>query len=128
MLDHMGIAVADVALSRTFYEAALAPLGIAVVMEVAAEETAGQSYVGFGTGGTPFFWVGAGPTLTAHLHVALSAANRAAVDDFHRAALSAGGTDNGAPGLRPHYHPDYYAAFVITPDGHNLEAVCHAPE
>jgi catechol 2,3-dioxygenase-like lactoylglutathione lyase family enzyme len=102
MLDHMGISVRDVARAKACYETALAPLGIGIVMEVSAAATGNHAYVGFGTAGKPFFWIGSGPTATTHLHVAFSAANRAAVDDFYRAGLSAGGADNGAPGLRPH--------------------------
>ena len=132
MLDHLGLRVADYARSRAFYERALAPLGFAVVMELTAAETGG-SYAGcgFGPPRRPHFWIGAGtdgiaPSGAAHF--AFSAASRAAVDAFHAAALAAGGRDNGAPGLRPHYHADYYGAFVIDPDGHNIEAVCHLPE
>jgi catechol 2,3-dioxygenase-like lactoylglutathione lyase family enzyme len=82
---------------------------------------------GFGAGGKPDFWIGGEGGLQRPIHIAIAAPNRAAVDAFHRAALAAGGRDNGAPGLRPHYHPNYYAAFVRDPDGHNIEAVCHAP-
>lgn len=128
MLDHIGFAVADLARSTAFYEAALAPLGIAVVMEVTAEETGGGAHVGFGAAGKPFFWIGTGRPLTGRLHVAFAASDRAAVDAFHRAALAAGAADNGGPGLRPEYHPSYYGAFVLDPDGHNVEAVCHRPE
>lgn len=127
ILDHIGIAVTDHARSRRFYEAALAPLGTGVVMEVSAETTGGTAHTGFGRGGKPAFWISAG-TAPGRTHVAFVAADRAAVDAFHAAALAAGGTDNGPPGLRPHYHPTYYGAFVLDPDGHNVEAVCHRPE
>jgi len=127
MLDHIGFPVADLARSRAFYEAALAPLGYAVVMEVTAAETGRDAHTGFGSGGKPSFWIGTGSALKGRLHVAFVAKDRAAVDAFHRAAIAAGGTDNGAPGLRPHYHPNYYGAFVLDPDGHNVEAVCHQP-
>jgi catechol 2,3-dioxygenase-like lactoylglutathione lyase family enzyme len=128
MLDHIGFTTTDVARSRAFYEAALLPLGIACVMEVTPDRTGdGTAHVGFGAGGKPFFWIGTGPRHTPGIHVAFAAADRAAVDAFYRSALVAGGKDNGAPGLRPHYHPNYYAAFVLDPDGHNIEAVCHNP-
>ncbi len=125
-IDHIGFPVSDFARSRSFYEAALAPLGIKVVMEVTAEETGAAAHCGFGIA-KPEFWITSGQPLTGVLHVAFTADDRNAVDTFHAAALKAGATDNGAPGLRPHYHRDYYAAFVIDPDGHNIEAVCHKP-
>lgn len=132
MLDHLGFAVADYPRSRAFYERALAPLGIGVRMDVAREMTGGYAGCGFGPeGGRPQFWVGTGTGSggSGHgMHIAFTAKTRAEVDAFHAAALAAGGTDNGAPGLRPHYHPHYYGAFVLDPDGHNVEAVCHAPE
>ncbi|HMK69896.1 MAG TPA: VOC family protein [Xanthobacteraceae bacterium] len=127
MLDHIGIAVADFARSRAFYEKALAPLGYRVMMEVTAEQSGGQAYAGFGDDRKPYFWIGTGALLTGRLHIAFVAKNRAAVDAFYRASLAADGKDNGAPGLRPHYHPNYYGAFVLDPDGHNVEAVCHSP-
>lgn len=128
MFDHVGFPVSDLARSRVFYERALAPLGIAVQMEVTCEQSGSNEGVSFGPPGRPLFWIGAGDALTGTLHVAFVAPDRRTVDAFHRAALAAGGTDNGAPGLRPHYHPNYYGAFVLDPDGHNIEAVCHAPE
>jgi len=128
MLDHVGAVVSDIARSRRFYDAALAPLGVAVMMEVTAEQTGGHAHLGYGSEGKPFFWVGTGGPSTGRLHVAFTADSRAVVDAFYRAALAAGGTDNGAPGLRPHYHPNYYGAFVLDPDGLNIEAVCHAAE
>lgn len=127
MLDHIGFAVTDLARARAFYEAALAPLGIGAVLEVTAEQSGGGAHVGFGTAGKPFFWIGTGKALQGRLHVAFTAADRATVDAFYRAAIVAGGTDHGAPGIRAHYHPDYYGAFVLDPDGHNIEAVCHRP-
>ncbi len=128
MLDHIGIPVSDYARSLAFYRDALAPLGISLLMEVTPEMTGGNgSAAGFGSDGKPYFWFGddgaPGPGL--HSHVAFAARSRAEVDAFHAAAIAAGGRDNGAPGLRPHYHPDYYGAFVLDPDGHNIEAVCH---
>jgi catechol 2,3-dioxygenase-like lactoylglutathione lyase family enzyme len=124
-LDHVAISTADYRTSLAFYEAALAPLGITVLMKF--EGDAGNT-AGLGSEG-PFLWIGDGGKLTGgRMHIALSAPNRAAVDAFYAAAMAAGGVDNGAPGLRAHYHPTYYAAFVLDPDGHNIEAVCHDPE
>lgn len=127
MLDHMGFAVSDLERSKTFYQAALAPLGIEVLMEVTAEQTGGDAHLGFGANGKPFFWIGSGKPSQSPVHVAFTADSRAVVDEFHRAALAAGGANNGGPGLRPHYHPNYYGAFVLDPDRHNIEAVCHLP-
>ncbi|MCF4166280.1 VOC family protein [Zavarzinia compransoris] len=128
MIDHIGFGVGDLEASRAFYERALAPLGISVQMAVTAEQTGAGAHVGFGTAGKPFFWIGtADRPMTPGLHVAFTAPDRATVDAFHAAALAAGGRDNGAPGIRAHYHPDYYGAFVLDPDGHNVEAVCHLP-
>lgn len=127
MIDHIGFTCHDYAASRAFYLKALAPLGIAMVMEVGPDETGGPSYAGLGSDGKPFFWFGEGSPMDG-LHVALAAATRAQVDAFYAAALAAGARDNGGPGLRPQYHPNYYAAFVIDPNGINLEAVCHRPE
>jgi len=126
MIDHIGFPVSDYARSKAFYEKALAPLGYAVIMEF-AETTSGSPAVGFGRDGKPDFWIGGEGGLQGVLHVAIAADNRAMVDAFYRTALAAGGKDNGAPGLRPHYHPNYYGAFVLDPDGHNVEAVCHRP-
>jgi catechol 2,3-dioxygenase-like lactoylglutathione lyase family enzyme len=126
MIDHIGFPVADYARSKAFYLKALAPLGYALIMEVQQDQHDSPA-AGFGAAGKPDFWIGGEGGLNRPMHVALGAKDRAAVDAFHRAALDAGGKDNGAPGLRPHYHPDYYGAFVLDPDGHNVEAVCHAP-
>ena len=128
MLDHVGFAVSDFARSRKFYEAALAPLGITLMMEVDASVTGAESHAGFGESGKPYFWIGSGKALSGSLHVAFSVADRAMVQAFYDAALAAGGSDNGPPGLRAHYHPNYFGAFVFDPDGHNIEAVCHLPE
>jgi catechol 2,3-dioxygenase-like lactoylglutathione lyase family enzyme len=126
MLDHVGFAVADAERSRRFYEAALAPLGIGLIMSVTPEQTqSGGTAHGFGSNGKPYFWVGDNEQVGEGTHVAFAAETREQVDAFHEAALAAGGRDNGAPGLRPHYHPDYYGAFVLDPDGLNIEAVCH---
>ena len=128
MIDHVGFKVADFEYSKRFYERALAPLGYALVMEVTPEMTGTDSrHAGFGIDGKPDFWIGTGQVTQGSLHIALQAKDRASVDAFHATALAAGGTDNGAPGLRPVYHPNYYGAFVRDPDGHNIEAVCHAP-
>lgn len=127
MIDHIGLRVADLDVARRFYEASLAPLGMAQVMEVTAEETGGYHGVGYGVAGRPFFWIGNRHPASAGLHIAFSATSRDDVDAFYKAALMAGGGDNGPPGIRAHYHPNYYAAFVLDPDGHNVEAVCHTP-
>jgi catechol 2,3-dioxygenase-like lactoylglutathione lyase family enzyme len=126
MLDHIGIGVSDFARAKAFYDKALAPLGIKLVMEVTVEQTGDHAAAGYGSGGKPYFWFGGGAEI-ARAHVAFATADRAAVDAFYEAALAGGGKDNGAPGLRPHYHKDYYGAFVLDPDGHNIEAVCHLP-
>ena len=125
MIDHTGIDVSDPARSRRFYEEALAPLGYKVMMEVPTEFTGGSVVLGFGVPPKPDFWIGGEGKLEKPLHVAIVADSRAAVDAFHHAALKAGARDNGSPGLRPHYHANYYGAFVLDPDGHNIEAVCH---
>jgi len=128
MIDHVGIPVSDIARSTEFYLKALEPLGISIVMEVSAEQTGHGAAVGFGANFKPFFWIGgAGGLGVGHVHVAFAAPSRAAVDAFYRAAITAGGKDNGKPGLRPHYHENYYGAFLLDFDGHNVEAVCHAP-
>lgn len=125
MIDHLGIDVSDLDRSRAFYEAALKPLGYAVTAEVTND--AGGRVVMFGVGGEPDFVIAEDQAPGVGTHVAFRAESRAAVDAFHTAALAAGGRDNGAPGLRPQYGPTYYAAFVLDPDGLNIEAVCHAP-
>jgi catechol 2,3-dioxygenase-like lactoylglutathione lyase family enzyme len=126
MLDHAGFPVSDYERSKAFYTRALAPLGYGLVMEVREHESDAPA-AGFGANGKPDFWIGGEGGLQRPIHIAIVAPNRATVDGFHREAIGAGGRDNGAPGLRPHYHPDYYAAFVLDPDGHNIEAVCYAP-
>jgi catechol 2,3-dioxygenase-like lactoylglutathione lyase family enzyme len=127
MLDHVGYPVSDYGRSKAFYLAALKPLGYGLVMEVTDAMSGGQGdHAGFGAG-RPDFWIGTGKAPACTVHLAFQAADRAQVDAFHAAALAAGGTDNGAPGLRPHYHANYYGAFVLDPDGNNVEAVCHAP-
>ena len=129
MLDHVGFAVSDAERSRRFYEAALAPLGITLIMSVAPEQTeSGGTAHGFGSDGKPYFWVGDNERVGEGTHVAFTTDSRAKVEAFYEAALAAGGKDNGGPGLRTIYHPNYYAAFVHDPDGINIEAVCHRPE
>jgi catechol 2,3-dioxygenase-like lactoylglutathione lyase family enzyme len=123
MIDHIGILVSNIARATEFYLKALAPLGIGIVREVSTEETGGSPHVAFGRGQKPFFWLRQG--LSGPLHIAFGAESQPAVDAFHQAAIRAGGRDNGPPGLRPHYHATYYAAFVLDLDGNNVEAVCH---
>jgi catechol 2,3-dioxygenase-like lactoylglutathione lyase family enzyme len=120
MLDHVTVKVGDYARAEAFYDLALGAIGITRMMGD------GQYFAGYGSDGRPYFWIGAGPS-GGGTHVAFTVARRAQVDAFHAAALAAGGQDNGAPGVRAHYHPTYYGAFVLDPDGHNIEAVCHAP-
>ena len=120
MIDHIGIQVADLERSIVFYTRALAPLGYELVMTW-------ERFAGFGIAGKPELWIDGRGAPKDHIHLALHASGRAKVREFHAAALAAGGTDNGAPGVRPHYHEHYYGAFVRDPDGHNIEAVCHEP-
>ncbi|WP_375449853.1 VOC family protein [uncultured Devosia sp.] len=124
MFDHLGFAVGDFDRSAAFYDAALAPLGI---KRVTAFEYPGGQGIGYGSG-EPQFWINSGAALRDGVHIAFAARSRAQVIAFHEAALAAGGRDNGGPGIREQYHPNYYAAFVLYPDGHNIEAVCHAPQ
>jgi catechol 2,3-dioxygenase-like lactoylglutathione lyase family enzyme len=120
ILDHIGLAVRDFSKSTTFFRRALAPLGIQTVLE-------GEGWAMLGKDGRPEFWIGVHGIPPGPIHIAFAAENREQVREFHRAALAAGGRDNGAPGVRAKYHPDYYGAFVFDPDGHNIEAVCHQP-
>ncbi len=137
MLDHMTFRVTDIGRAKAFYSAALAPLGYTVCLEGnhganilgfahpdSSEAEGKRSDVWFIDGPSPY----GGPAATAGCHLAWRAQSRAQVDAFYLAAISAGGKDNGAPGLRPDYHPDYYGGFVIDPEGNNIEAVCHLPE
>src|SRR5262249_61606679 len=126
MIDHTGLTVADFSRSKEFYAQALAPLGYKVMMEFPSAQTGGANFAGLGAD-KPDFWISSGVPNDPRVHVAFTAKNRAAVDAFYKAALAAGGRDNGPPGIRAHYHPNYYGAFVLDPDGHNVEAVCHAP-
>jgi catechol 2,3-dioxygenase-like lactoylglutathione lyase family enzyme len=120
MIDHIGIQVTNLETSVAFYTKALAPLGYELVMRVE------QYGAGFGVGGKPDFWIGKGKP-TDKIHVAIRAKSRADVRAFYDAAIAAGGADNGPPAVRELYHPSYYGAFVLDPDGHNIEAVCHDP-
>jgi len=119
MIDHLGFAVSNVERAKAFYLKALAPLSIGMLIEVTPEQSGGDAHLGFGAGGK---------AVQGPVHIAFDAPNRATVDAFYKAALAAGGRDNGAPGIRAHYHPNYYGAFVFDLDGHNIEAVCHLPE
>lgn len=121
IIDHIGIAIADYDRSKQFYQTVLATLGIELVIEV-------QGWAGFGKQDKAEFWFGPDEVIQPPMHIAFAAANRKQVDDFYRAALNAGATDNGEPGVREIYHSNYYGAFVIDPDGHNIEAVCHRAE
>ncbi len=126
MIDHISIAVSDYARSKKFYQQVLATLGARLLMEPTPEQTIDGPYAaGFGRGQKPTFWIEPGEVGT-HPHVAFTTDTRARVDAFYEAALAAGAPDNGPPGLR-FYHPDYYGAFVLDPDGHKVEAVCHLP-
>jgi catechol 2,3-dioxygenase-like lactoylglutathione lyase family enzyme len=128
MIDHMGVVVSDLRKSKAFYSSALAPLGYTLLMEITAAQTGGAyEGAGFGVAPKPDFWIGSGTPNVPPIHVCFTASSRAVVDAFYKAAMAAGGRDNGGPGLRPHYHPNYYGAFVLDPDGHNIEAVCHTP-
>ncbi|AXC49335.1 VOC family protein [Paracoccus suum] len=126
MIDHIGLTVVDLPAARSFYEKALAPLGITCLMEVTEEMTGGHgAHLGYGEGDNPFFWIGTGRAASHSIHVAFAARDQAGVDAFYAAAIAAGGKDNGAPGLRPQYHPGYYGAFILDPEGNNIEAVFH---
>lgn len=127
MIDHLSITVADIGKARAFYDAVLATLGAARIMNMDRPEV---RISGYGREGKPSFWIAdiGGGVAPMPGHVAFAALDRSAVDAFHAAALAAGAADNGAPGLRAHYHPNYYGSFVIDPDGNRLEAVCHHPQ
>ena len=127
MIDHIGFPVSDYVRAKAFYTQALAPLGYSLIIEVMQDDRPGEPAAGFGANGKPDFWICGEGALNKPVHIAILAKDRATVDAFYKAALAAGGRDNGAPGIRAHYHPNYYGAFVLDPDGHNIEAVCHAP-
>lgn len=129
MIDHIGLSVADYPGAKAFYDAVMPTLGASCVMAVTAADTGGTyEGAGYGRDGKPSFWIGTGGRTKGSLHIAFVAESRAAVDAFYAAAIAAGGSDNGPPGIRAHYHPNYYGAFVFDLDGHNIEAVCHKPE
>jgi len=128
MLDHTGVSVSDYARSKQFYSAALKPLGFALLMEFPQSVTGSTDVAGFGEPPKPEFWIARGQPNRPVIHIAFRVNTRAMVDEFYKCALAAGGKDNGPPGIRAHYHPNYYGAFVLDPDGHNIEAVCHEAE
>jgi catechol 2,3-dioxygenase-like lactoylglutathione lyase family enzyme len=121
IIDHIGLTVSDYEKSKRFFKSALAPLGIELVMEI-------EQFAGFGRNNKPEFWFGAEGEIQRPMHVAFIAVDRQQVKAFYAAAIAAGGKDNGPPGIREIYHPNYFGAFVIGPDGHNIEAVCHEAE
>ena len=127
MIDHTGLTVSNLAVSKEFYRRALEPIGYRILAEFPASVTGSADVVGYGVPPKADFWVASGRPNVPPIHVAFRVANRHLVDVFYRTALAAGGRDNGAPGVRPHYHEHYYGAFVLDPDGHNIEAVCHDP-
>ena len=126
MIDHVSLRVSDFKASRAFFDAALEPLGVTVLWEVEAGQPGEVPFVGYGRPPRPTFWIGPGERAGGPVHIAFTAFTRAEVDAFHAAALKAGGRDNGPPGVRAQYAPSYYGAFVLDPDGNNVEAVCHA--
>jgi catechol 2,3-dioxygenase-like lactoylglutathione lyase family enzyme len=125
MIDHTGVVVSDFDRSKQFYLAALAPIGFSLLAEFPVSVTGHTDVAGFGEPPKPEFWISRGKPNNPPVHVAFRVSSRSLVDAFYRAAIEAGGTDNGRPGIRAHYHPNYYGAFVLDPDGHNIEAVCH---
>ncbi|MHA6265048.1 VOC family protein [Arenibacterium sp. CAU 1754] len=127
MIDHITFGVTDFDRSTAFYDQAFAPLGVQRLFDVPKEHSDGVKVTGYGDD-RPWFWLAEENATTGLMHIALQAKSKADVDAFHAAAIRAGGTDNGSPGFRLHYNPDYYAAFVLDPDGHNIEAVCHTPK
>jgi catechol 2,3-dioxygenase-like lactoylglutathione lyase family enzyme len=126
MIDHITFGVRDFDRSTAFYDRAFAPLGVRRLFDVPPEHSGGVRCTGYGDR-RPWFWLAEADAVRGKLHICLAAESRDQVDAFHAAALAGGGQDNGPPGLRPYYHPHYYGAFVLDPDGHNIEAVCHAP-
>ena len=128
MIDHLSVVVSDYARSKAFYLRALAPTGHSQLVELPATHAGRGESAGFCHADGSDFWISQGEAIKPPIHIAFRVSSRAAVDAFYEAAIAAGGRDNGAPGPRPHYHPHYYGAFVLDPDGHNIEAVCHEPE
>lgn len=127
MIDHTGLNMSNPETSKKFYDRALAPLGYTMLTEIPKEHTGGIAVFGYGVAPKPDFWLAEGKANEPRIHIAFRADSREQVDEFYRAAIAAGGRDNGPPGPRPHYHANYYGAFVLDPDGHNIEAVCHTP-
>jgi catechol 2,3-dioxygenase-like lactoylglutathione lyase family enzyme len=127
-IDHTSLSVSNFAAAKAFYAAALKPLGVSVLMEFPKAVTGSVDVAGLGSDGKPYFWLADAGKTTPRIHLAFAADSRAEVDAFYKAAVAAGGKDNGPPGVRPHYHANYYGAFVLDADGHNIEAVCHKPE
>lgn len=125
MLDHILFGIKDFEKSKEFYLKALQPIGYSLVMEVDHHE---GKYVGFGKDGKPYFWISSKSPAVTGLHAAFTVDKRETVNLFYESAMEAGGKDNGKPGIRAHYHPNYYGAFVFDLDGNNIEAVCHKPE
>ena len=128
MIDHTGVIVSDLEKSKLWYQKALQPIGYGLLMEFPAAVSGTVDVAGFGAAPMADFWLSRGTPNRPGTHIAFRAESRAQVDAFYAAAIAAGGADNGAPGLRPHYHPDYYAAFVLDYDGHNIEVVCRQPQ
>jgi len=128
MIDHTGVVVSDFQKSRDFYRQALNAIGYSLLMEFPASITGHTDVAGFGEAPKPDFWISRGSPNRPPVHIAFRVSSREAVNAFYKAAMEAGGADNGAPGMRPHYHSNYYGAFVLDPDGHNIEAVCHEAE
>ena len=128
MIDHLSVVVGDYEKSKAFYLQALAPTGHSRLIELPGADRGHTRSAGFCHADGSDFWISQGVPVKPPIHVAFRVASRTAVDAFHRAAIAAGGRDNGAPGLRPQYHANYYGAFVLDPDGHNIEAVCHEPQ
>ena len=128
MIDHLSLVVSDYEKSKAFYSQALAPTGHSKVVELAAARPGQPGSAGFCHADGSDVWISQGTTPTTPIHIAFRVPTRAAVDAFHAAAVAAGGKDNGTPGLRAKYHPHYYGAYVLDPDGHNIEAVCHEAE
>lgn len=127
MIDHTGVVVSDFDKSKDFYAKALSAIGYEKLMEFPAAVTGHTDVAGYGEAGKADFWISRGTPNVPPVHIAFRVKSRAIVDAFYQAARAAGGRDNGAPGVRAHYHPNYYGAFVLDPDGHNVEAVCHEP-
>jgi catechol 2,3-dioxygenase-like lactoylglutathione lyase family enzyme len=128
MIDHTGVSASDFEKSKTFYTQTLSAIGYALLLEFPASVTGHTDVAGYGEPPKADFWVSKGEPNRPPAHVAFRVSHRAMVDAFYKAALAASGRDNGAPGTRPHYHEHYYSAFVLDPDGNNIEAVCHSPE